>query len=181
MVVGDSLSAAYGIPVDQGWVSLLQRRLRSAGYQHQVLNASISGDTTRGGVSRLPQALAEHRPEVVIIQLGGNDGLRGFGPEQTRRHLLEMIRLARAARAKVLLLGVQLPANYGNEFRSKFHHVYLDLADQETVPLVPFFLDGVAQDLTLMQADGIHPGGAAQSKILDNIWPALTAILSADS
>jgi acyl-CoA thioesterase-1 len=129
-------------------------------------------------VSRLPQALAEHRPEVVIIQLGGNDGLRGLGPEQTYRHLLQMVRMVRAARARVLLLGVQLPANYGNEFRNKFHQVYHNLAEQEAVPLVPFFLDGVAQDLALMQADGIHPGAAAQAKILDNIWPALAGILS---
>lgn len=177
LVLGDSLSAAYGIPADQGWVRLLQRRLSDAGYPHRVINASISGDTTRGGLSRLPAALQKHEPQVVILELGGNDGLRGFGPALTQEHLRKMIDLARAAGARVLLLGVRLPANYGSAYADKFHQVYLDLAQQEQVALVPFFLEGVAETRAMMQADGIHPTAEAQPRILENVWPALVPLL----
>jgi acyl-CoA thioesterase-1 len=176
-VVGDSLSAAYGIPARDGWVQLLQARIEAAGYPHEVINASISGETTKGGLTRLPEALERYRPSVVVLALGGNDGLRGFGPQLTRQHLRDMIHLARDTGANVLLLGVQLPANYGNAFRTKFHAVYHDLSEDESVRLVPFFLDGVALDRTLMQPDGIHPNAKAQPKILDNVWPELEPLL----
>ena len=178
LVLGDSLSAAYGIPTQQGWVQLLQGRLEGAGYPHRVVNASISGETTRGGLTRLPQALELHRPQLVVVELGGNDGLRGFGPDLTRRHLREMIRLVRSVGAEVLLLGVQLPANYGKAYRTKFHRIYHDLAEEESAALVPFFLDGVAQEPSMMQVDGIHPNATAQRRILENVWPALEPLLS---
>lgn len=177
LIVGDSLSAGYGIEQQRGWVALLGQRLRDAAPGYEVVNASITGDTTRGGLSRLPAALERERPEVLVIALGGNDGLRGFRPEQTRANLREMIRLGRAAGARVLLLGVRLPANYGRAYGEKFHRVYLDLAAEEEVPLVPFFLEGVAETRALMQADGIHPSAAAQPRILDNVWAALGPML----
>ena len=177
LIVGDSLSAGYGIEQQRGWVALLGQRLRDAAPGYEVVNASITGDTTRGGLSRLPAALERERPEVLVIALGGNDGLRGFRPEQTRANLREMIRLGRAAGARVLLLGIRLPANYGRAYGEKFHRVYLDLAAEEEVPLVPFFLEGVAETRALMQTDGIHPSAAAQPRILDNVWAALGPML----
>ena len=178
LVVGDSLSAAYGIDKQLGWVALLQQRLEQNGSAYEVTNASISGDTTHGGLTRLPAALAYERPDIVVLELGANDGLRGFAPAQTRANLRAMIELARTAGARVLLLGIKLPANYGRAFGEKFHQVYLDLADQQQVALVPFFLEGVAETRALMQADGIHPGAAAQPRILDNVWSALEPLLS---
>lgn len=177
LVVGDSLSAAYGIDKQRGWVALLQQRLAQNGNGYQVINASISGDTTRGGVARLPDALQREQPDVLVIALGGNDGLRGFAPELTRENLADMIELGREAGARVLLLGVKLPGNYGRAFGEKFHRVYLDLAAQQGVALVPFFLEGVAETRELMQADGIHPSAAAQPRILDNVWTALAPLL----
>ena len=175
--MGDSLSAAYGIEKRRGWVALLQQRLRDQALDYQVVNASITGDTTRGGLSRLPAALEREHPEVLIIALGGNDGLRGFAPEQTRSNLHRMIELGRSAGASVLLLGVKLPANYGRAFGDKFHQIYRDLASEQGVALVPFFLEGVAETRELMQADGIHPDVAAQPRILDNVWPGLAPLL----
>ena len=177
LVVGDSLSAAYGIDKQRGWVALLQQRLDETGNPWQVVNASITGDTTRGGLTRLPAALARERPGILIIALGGNDGLRGFAPAQTRDNLARMIELGREAGARVLLLGVRLPENYGRAFGEKFHRVYLDLADEKRVALVPFFLEGVAETRALMQPDGIHPGVDAQPRILDNVWQALEPLL----
>jgi acyl-CoA thioesterase-1 len=177
LVVGDSLSAAYGIEKQRGWVALLQHRLAQNGYAHQVVNASITGDTTRGGLSRLPAALKREKPAIVLLALGGNDGLRGFAPQQTRDNLRSMLRQGRAHDARVLLLGVKLPANYGRAYGEKFHRIFLDLAVQEQVPLVPFFLEGVAETRALMQADGIHPSAEAQPRILDNVWPALLPLL----
>ncbi len=177
LVVGDSLSAAYGIDQRRGWVALLQQRLLACDPGYRVTNASITGDTTRGGLARLPAALARERPDIVIIALGGNDGLRGFAPDQTQANLRQMIELARGEGAKVLLLGVRLPMNYGKAFGEKFHQVYLDLADQLAVALVPFFLEGVAETRALMQADGIHPAVEAQPRILDNVWRALAPLL----
>lgn len=177
LVVGDSLSAGYGIEQQRGWVALLGQRLRSEGLDYTVVNASITGDTTRGGLSRLPAALEREDPDVLVIALGGNDGLRGFMPQQTRANLREMIRMGRAAGARVLLLGIRLPANYGRAFGDKFHQVFLDLANEEQVPLVPFFLEGVAETRAMMQADGIHPAAEAQPRILDNVWAALGPML----
>ena len=177
LVLGDSLSAAYGIDRQQGWVALLQQRLQSRGYDYEVINASITGDTTRGGLSRLPAALEREHPAVLIIALGGNDGLRGFAPQQTAENLRTMIRQGRATGASVLLLGIKVTANYGKAFGEKFHRIFLDLAQDEKVALVPFFLEGVAETRELMQADGIHPGVAAQPRILDNVWAGLAPLL----
>lgn len=177
LVVGDSLSAAYGIDWRQGWVALLQQRLQRQGLDYQLVNASISGDTSRGGLSRLPAALLREAPTVVIIALGGNDGLRGLSLSQTQTNLRAMIHAARTAGARVLLLGVKLPINYGRAYGEQFHQVYLNLAREEDVALVPFFLEGVAETRALMQPDGIHPAEAAQPRILENIWPALLALL----
>ncbi len=181
VVVGDSLSAAYGIDKQRGWVALLQQRLREQGLDYEVVNASITGDTTRGGLSRLPATLERERPAVLIIALGGNDGLRGLAPEQTFGNLRRMIEEGRAAGASVLLLGVRLPLNYGRAFGEKFHRVYLELAHEEQVALVPFFLEGVAETRELMQPDGIHPGVTAQPLILDNVWSALEPLLRTES
>jgi len=177
LVVGDSLSAAYGIPADRGWVSLLQQRLREQGKDYRVINASITGDTTHGGLTRLPKALQNHRPSVVIIELGGNDGLRGFDLETTRSNLQEMIRLSRDAGATVLLLGVRLPANYGKAYRERFSEVFSSLAAAEQVALVPAFMLGISDHLDMMQADGIHPSAEAQEKLLENVWPTLLPLL----
>ena len=177
VVLGDSLSSAYGIEQRQGWVALLQQRLRAEGHGHEVVNASITGDTTRGGLTRLPATLERERPAVLIIELGGNDGLRGLGLEQTRDNLQEMIAMGRSAGARLLLLGVRLPQNYGRDYGEKFHRIYLDLAGQHGVALVPFFLAGVAETRAMMQPDGIHPGAEAQPRILDNIWPQLVPLL----
>jgi acyl-CoA thioesterase-1 len=177
LVVGDSLSAAYGIEQRQGWVALLRERLREERLSFDVVNASITGDTTRGGLSRLPAALERERPSHLIVALGGNDGLRGFPPRQTRENLRRIIRLGRATGAEVLLLGVRIPENYGKAYTEMFHRVYLDLAEQEGVALVPFFLEGVAETRDLMQPDGIHPAAAAQPRILDNVWEQLGPML----
>ncbi|MCP5301447.1 MAG: arylesterase [Chromatiaceae bacterium] len=177
LVVGDSLSAAYGIDKQRGWVALLQQRLADNGTAWRVVNASITGDTTRGGLARLPAALTRERPQVLIIELGGNDGLRALPPAQTQANLADMIDLGRAAGARVLLLGVRLAENYGKSFGEKFHRVYRELALDKDVALVPFFLEGVAETRALMQADGIHPGVDAQPRILDNVWQALEPLL----
>jgi acyl-CoA thioesterase-1 len=181
LVVGDSLSAGYGIEMRAGWVSLLQQRLAQSGYAHQVVNASISGDTTGGGRSRLPQALRLHAPDIVIIELGANDGLRGLSLADMRDNLAAMIKTAHAARAKVLLVGMHLPSNYGTVYTRKFHAVYSDLAKKLRVPLAPFVLDGIALKPELLQADGLHPVAAAQPRMLDNVWPHLKPLLAADN
>lgn len=177
LVIGDSLSAGYGIEQQQVWVTLLRNRLADLGFDTPVVNASITGDTTRGGLARLPAALDRETPSVVIIALGGNDGLRGFPPAQTKSNLRDMVSLSRAAGAEVLLLGVKLPANYGKAFGEKFHRVFLELAAEREVALVPFFLEGVAETRDLMQPDGIHPSAEAQPRILDNVWQGLAPML----
>jgi len=177
LVIGDSLSAAYGIAPEHGWVRLLQQRLDEQDKDYRVINASITGDTTHGGLTRLPDALQRHNPSLVIIELGGNDGLRGFDLDTTHANLSEMIRLARASGARVLLLGVRLPANYGPGYRDRFSTIFAQLAEAEQVALVPAFMLGVAEHLHLMQADGIHPGKQAQPQLLDNVWPALVPLL----
>ncbi len=180
MVLGDSLSAAYGIELDRGWVNLLRQRLLERGFDHPVVNASISGDTTAGGLSRLPEALRRVAPGIVVIELGGNDGLRGLALEQTRENLARMIDLSREAGARVLLLGMMMPPNFGRPFTERFLAMYRDLAADRDVPLVPFFLEGVADDPSLMQADAIHPNAEGQSRMLDNVWPALLPLLDGE-
>lgn len=177
LVVGDSLSAGYGIEMRNGWVTLLQQRLIKQGYPHAVVNASISGDTTAGGRARLPAALNRHRPRIVILELGGNDGLRGLSLRETRANLDAMIKTAQSAGARVLLVGIHLPPNYGPEFTRKFHAIYHELARAHDTALVPFLLEGVALSPGLMQPDGIHPRAAAQSRLLDNVWPHLEPLL----
>jgi len=173
LVVGDSLSAGFGLEPGQGWVALLQDRLEAQGYGYRVVNASISGDTTTGGLARLPRALQLHRPSIVLIELGGNDGLRATPVAVIRRNLAGMIRLARAAGARVVLAGLQMPPNYGPRYTAEFAALYPQLAESEQATLVEFILDGVALDPALMQPDGIHPNAAAQARILDNVWPAI--------
>ncbi|MGE8178605.1 arylesterase [Pseudomonas fluorescens] len=177
LIVGDSISAAFGLDTRQGWVSLLEQRLKHEGFTETVVNASISGDTSAGGQARLPALLVEHKPEVVILELGGNDGLRGLLPTQLQQNLASMIDNARASGAKVLLLGMQLPPNYGVRYTEAFAKVYSDLAEEKKVPLVPFFLQGIGGNPELMQADGIHPAVAAQGKLLENVWPTLKPLL----
>ena len=177
LVLGDSLSAAYGMETRQGWVALLQARLAGEGWPHRVVNASISGDTTRGGRARLGQALERHRPALVLIELGGNDGLRGIAVEETGRNLESMVREARAAGARVLLVGIRLPPNYGPVYGERFRRVFEELAEREGVPLVPFLLEGVGGDPELMLEDGIHPRAEAQPRLLENVWPWLVPVL----
>ena len=177
LVLGDSLSAGYGIPRGQDWVSLLQQRLDGSDRAYHVINASITGDTTHGGLTRLPAALQRHQPEIVLLELGGNDGLRGLDLATTRANLRDMIHLARAAGARVLLLGLRLPANYGKVYADRFHAVYTELAVSENAALVDFFLKGVAETTELMQPDGIHPSAQAQPRILDNVWEGLEPLL----
>lgn len=177
LVLGDSLSSAYGITSGSGWVDLLSKRLAGEGYAVRVVNASVTGDTTRGGLARLPALLDRENPGIVVIELGGNDGLRGIGTQVTAANLDEMVRLSRESGARVLLLGVKLPANYGPAFAEAFHQVYLDLGASGKAAVVPFFLEGVALDPALMQADGIHPNERAQPVLLENVWPALEPLL----
>ncbi|MCU0766419.1 MAG: arylesterase [Gammaproteobacteria bacterium] len=179
LVLGDSLSAAYGIAVDRGWVALMQRRVAEQGFPHHVVNASVSGETSGGGLSRLPRLLEDHRPAVVVLALGANDGLRAISPKVLGDNLRAMIDASRAAGAKVLLLGVRLPPNYGAAFNARFEKVLADVADEKAVPFDPFFLRGVAEDRALMQPDGLHPAVEAQPTLLDNVWPALAPLLEA--
>ena len=170
LVFGDSISAGYGLEhVDQGWVALLQTRLKDQEYGYQVVNASVSGETTAGGLARLPRALILHRPGIVILELGGNDGLRALPVAQMRANLAGMIDLATAAGAKVLLLGIRMPPNYGPEYTEKFRLCYSDVARDKKLPLVPFLLKDIALDPALMQADGIHPNALGQPRLLDNV------------
>ena len=177
LIVGDSISAGFGLDTRLGWVSLLEQRLAQEGRPDQVVNASISGDTSAGGLARLPALLTEHKPDVVIVELGGNDGLRGQLPAQLKQNLTGMIDSANAAGAKVLLLGMQLPPNYGKRYTAAFAEVYTQLASEKQIALVPFFLEGVGGNPQLMQADGVHPATAAQKRLLDNVWPVLKPLL----
>lgn len=178
LVFGDSISAGYGLArVDRGWVALLQAKLHSEGYGDEVVNASVSGETTAGGLARLPRALSLHHPAVVVLELGGNDGLRALPIEQMRANLSRMIDLAKGAGAKVLLLGMRIPPNYGREYTERFSGVYADLARDQHIPLVPFLLSDVALRPELMQADGVHPLEAAQPLLLATVWPTLLPLL----
>ncbi len=180
LVLGDSLSAAYGIDIDQGWVSLLQKRLAARGYPHRVVNASISGDTSAGGLARLPGALASSSPAIVILELGANDGLRAQPTDRLYDNLASMITISRNADAKVLLLGMRIPPNYGPGYSRQFESVFTELAARNGLALIPFFLDNVAGERNLVQADGLHPTAAAQPVLLDNVWPELAPLLEPD-
>jgi acyl-CoA thioesterase-1 len=178
LVVGDSLSSGYGIDTEQGWVRLLDERLQRRSYRFRVVNLSISGETTRAGAAVLDPALPKYRPAIVIIGLGGNDGLRGISLAEMRNNLEHLVSAAREQGARVLLLGMRLPPNYGSYYAGKFHEVYLQVAAEQRVPLVPFFLAGVAEDRLLMQEDNIHPNAGAQPKLLDTLWPYLEPLLT---
>jgi acyl-CoA thioesterase-1 len=178
LVVGDSISAAYGLDVTMGWVSLLQTQLNNSGYKHyQVINASVSGNTTGDGVGRLPKLLKVHQPDIVIIELGGNDGLRGYPIKIMTRNLQKMIDRSLAAKAKVLLAGIEIPPNYGAQYTGLFRQGFQTIADTNSIVFLPFILEGVATDPTLMQNDGIHPVAAAQPKMLNNVWDFLQPLL----
>lgn len=174
LVWGDSLSAAYGIPVEKGWVNLLQEKL---GENFVVANASISGETTSGGLNRLGESLPAIKPHYVIIELGANDGLQGKSTKEMHDNLEQMIKLALDAPAKVILIGIHLPPNYGASYNEKFDQVYKDLAEKYQLTFIPFLLDGIATDFSLMHADGLHPTAEAQPKILENLWPVLEPVL----
>jgi len=178
LVFGDSLSAGYGLPQEQGWVHLLEQRLRAEKLDYKVVNASISGETTLGGRSRIEAALKTHRPALVILELGANDGLRGATPESIRRNLEAISDACRRAQARVLLVGIRLPPNYGTAYTEKFHDVFGAVARSRKLPLVPFLLDGFANDRMLFQDDGIHPSAAAQPLMLDTVWKELKPLLA---
>ena len=178
LVWGDSLSAGYGLKANESWPALLQSRLAGLGLDTKVVNASVSGETSAGGRSRLPEALARNKPAVVVIALGANDGLRGLPLGMMRDNLLAMVDDAREAGAKVVLVGMRLPPNYGPAYTTKFQNTFNEVAKARKVPLVPFLLEGMATDPTLFQADGIHPLAAAQGHLLDNVWPALKPLLT---
>lgn len=177
LVVGDSLSAAYGMSKEQGWVALLQQRLEENHYQYDVINASVSGDTTSNGLAQLPAALEKYHPEITIIALGGNDGLRGLPLTVIEKNLGKMAALAKDAGSKVLLLGVRLPPNYGPAYTTAFQRVYINVADEHGVSSVPVMLKNMDEKRDLFQSDGIHPKPEAQPIILDNIWPILKPLL----
>lgn len=178
LVLGDSMSAGYGIKVEEGWVALLQQRLRQQGYGYRVVNASVSGETTTGGLTRLPRALEIHKPAIVILELGGNDGLRGLAPATVRANLERMIDVSHRARARVVLVGMKIPPNYGPRYTQAFERIFSDLARQYRLPLVPFLLDKVALTPGMMQDDGLHPTAEGQPVMLDNVWPTLRSVLS---
>jgi acyl-CoA thioesterase-1 len=177
VIVGDSLSAAYGMELSESWPSLLQQRLDQDGHAYRVFNSSIAGETTQGGLTRLPRLLEQHEPEIVIVELGGNDGLRGLPIEVTRGNLSSMIEQSLAAGAKVLLAEMRIPPNYGRTYTEQFNGTYAELAGQHGIVLLPFLLQDIALEPGLMQADGIHPTAAAQPIILDQVWAALEPLL----
>ncbi|MEM6988405.1 MAG: arylesterase [Pseudomonadota bacterium] len=177
LVVGDSLSAGYGIDEREGWVALLRDRLAERATPVPVINASISGDTTSGGLTRLPAALDRHRPDIVVIELGGNDGLRGQSLKNIRKNLSSMVQLVKESGAEAVLLGMRIPTNYGARYTQRFFDSFKQIADEEDVPLVPFFLEGVATEPSLMQDDGIHPNAEAQPMMLEHVWPAIEELL----
>lgn len=176
LVVGDSLSAAYGIESGAGWVSLLEKRLNRTDANWQVKNASISGETTGGALDRFPELLTRHQPDLIIIELGGNDGLRGFSPQRIRENLAAMIEQSQPE-AEILLVGMEIPPNYGKAYTTAFRKIFVNLAEDYDTALVPFLLAGVYDQKDLMQADGIHPEAEAQSQMLDNVWPELRPLL----
>jgi len=174
LVFGDSLSAAYGIDKDHGWVNLLQKEITQNHLDYKIINASISGETTAGGLSRIQQQLDQHKPSIVILALGANDGLRGLNLKQMEENLTAIIQKARKAKASTVLLGMRIPPNYGFNYTQEFHQIFLDIAKEYKLAFHPFFLEGVAGDPTLNQEDGIHPNANAQPIIVNNIWPVLS-------
>lgn len=177
LVLGDSLSAGYNIEIEQGWVELLNQKLKQEGYPHTVINGSISGDTTTQGLLRLPRLLEQHEPEIVIIELGGNDALRGTSPTAIKRNLSKLIDTSKRSGAEVLLLGIQIPPNYGQRYAQAFFDNYAQLANEKKVKLVPIFLENVGGVDKLMQDDGIHPNAKAQPFLLENVYTSLKNIL----
>jgi acyl-CoA thioesterase I len=177
LVFGDSLSAAHGLRPEQGWVALLVARLRAQGYEYHVVNASVSGETTTGGLARLPQELHLTRPGILILELGANDALRGLPLDLAAHRLADMIRLAKASGSRVLLAGLLIPPNYGPRYTQQFANLYPSLARQFHTALVPFLLKGVALDPHLMQPDGLHPNARGEPRVLDNVWPYLQPML----
>lgn len=177
LVVGDSISAGYGLAKGQGWVDLLATKLAGEGYRYRVVNASITGDTTAGGRARLPALLAQHKPAIVIVELGGNDALRGGKLASSRENLDAMVSAAQAARAKVLLVGMEIPPNYGPAYAREFRSIYSGVAAARKTPLVPAFFAGFGEDLSQFQPDRIHPTAEAQARLLANVWPTLAPLL----
>lgn len=178
LVLGDSISAAYGMSLEQGWVNLLAQQLAQAEPPVEVINASISGETTAGGLRRLPELLAQHKPDIVIIELGANDGLRGYPLAGLRANLEKLATLSARAGARVILVAMEIPPNYGARYTSGFRQSFIDIADSTDSTLAPFLLDSVATDPALMQADGIHPRAEAQVTLLRNILPTIQAVLA---
>lgn len=173
MILGDSLSAGYGMNSEHSWVNLLDIRLKEHGYSYRILNSSISGDTTQGGLTRIPRLLNRYQPEIVIIELGANDGLRGINPDITRENMASMIRQSQDVDAQVLLAGIRLPPNYGVAYLEQFESIYPDLAAEYDTLLVPFFMDGVIFTPGLLQVDNIHPNEKGQPVLLENVWKVL--------
>ena len=181
LVFGDSLSAAYGIEETDGWVDLLAEKLAQEHANYTVANASVSGETSTGGLARLPAALEEFQPAIVILELGGNDGLRGLPLKALKDNLTTMVEMCLAAHAEVLLAGIQIPPNYGPRYTEPFYALFVEIAEGMDLPFVPFLIDGIPQQPGLMQEDGIHPKAEAQFMILENVWPALAPMLSTNS
>lgn len=177
LVLGDSISAGYGLPTNQVWVEKLNSRLQQTEKEYTVVNASISGDTTSGGIARLPAAIKRHNPQIVIIELGGNDGLRGLSLKQMRINLEQMIQLTQDNQAKALILGMRIPSNYGPAYTKRFGQVFSKVAEKTGAAIMPFFLAPIAEDISNFQPDGIHPSVAAQEKLLDGMWPYLEPLL----
>ena len=180
LIFGDSLSAGYGLPQDKAWVSLLAARLKQQRIDYTVANASISGETTLGGLKRINAALTQHKPAIVVLALGANDGLRGQSIEAMRGNLDAIIQVCRKANAQVVLVGMRIPPNYGNDYTSKFHAVFLELAKQDKLPLAPFLMEGFADQPTWFQADGIHPQARAQPVMLETVWKTLGPLVASD-
>ena len=180
LIFGDSLSAGFGIDVDQSWATLLQERLAEQGYEHRVVNASISGETTEGGAAQIKNALGTFKPELIILELGGNDGLRGFPPARIKENLETIVAEAKASGADVVLLGIRIPTNYGTRYTQAFEAVYAEVAESLSVKWIEFFMQGVALNDELLQEDRIHPNVAAQPILLDNAWPIIRATLDAE-
>ena len=177
MVFGDSLSAAYNLSVQQGWVHIIAGRIQKAGLPWQVVNASVTGETTTGGVRRIREDLRRHKPDIVVIGLGGNDALRGQPIAGMRNNLEQIVRLVKQARAEPVLVGMRIPPNYGIDYAAQFQDMYASLAKKANAPLVPFLLEGIAENPELFMPDQIHPTAAAQSRIADNVWPVLEPLL----
>lgn len=177
IIVGDSISAAYGMQIKQGWVTLLQKRLKKEKYDYRVINLSVSGHTTSNGLTLLPNALKKYKPQVTIIELGANDGLRGLSLDNIKKNLTQMIEMAKLANSKVLLVGIRLPPNFGPVYTKQFQEIFIHLAKEKGISVVPLLLNQVDEDGALFQADGVHPNAKAQVIILNNVWPVLKSLL----